>query len=218
MSRAESGRAAGCIAYRAQHACAHEPDQQIPIAEAVRVIQGALQKEEDRINAAIRAGRCFYVHNKIHTVDCPTVRATLQPTTSWRWVTESDDPDVIEARYGDILYDRVDGFDFTVERLHTRDGVARSTLKLCMTCAPDVIPRVATKRPKKVSGLGASDLGRLLDGQPIESITHEPGVVIVRTAQNSHRFDSAAAVVLDPAPSAATTPTRTEQGRQASGV
>lgn len=211
MGRAESGRAGGCIAYRGQHACAHEPDQQIPIPEAVRVIQGALQSEEDRISAAIRTGRCFYINNKIHTVDCPTVRATLQPTTSWRWVTESDDPDVIEARYDDILYDRRDGFSFTVERLHTREGAAQSTLKRCMTCAPDVIPRVATKRPKKVAGLGASDLGRLLDGQPIESITHEAGVVIVRTAQHTHRFDSAAVVVLDPAPSAGAPPTSTEQ-------
>ncbi|MFI8977214.1 hypothetical protein ACIGO9_30325 [Nocardia asteroides] len=196
-SSAESRRAPGCIAFHPRHACVHEPAQQVPIAEAVRVIQAELRDYEDSINAEIAEGRTYYVNAKIHSADCPTVKGSLRPTESWHWVTETSDPDLIEEFYAEAHGVGGGGGFYVPGRLLTREQAAQSTLKRCMTCAPDVVPRVGGKRSKKVAGLGASDLGRTLDGHRIESITHEPGVVIVRTSAEEHRFDTDAAVTLD---------------------
>ncbi|WP_249645201.1 hypothetical protein [Nocardia sputi] len=200
---AESSSESGYITFRKRYSCEHDAPEQIPIRDAVREIQRWLQAYEDRITAAIENGRSHYVHNKIHSVDCPTLRGNLWPTTSWYWVTETDDPKTIQARYTEINEgEGSGGYQWRVAgQLVTREEAAQTVLKRCRTCAPDVNPRVAGKCPKKVAGLGASDLGRLLDGHPIECIIYEPGVVIVRTSETSHRFDVAATVLLDPAPS-----------------
>jgi hypothetical protein len=77
----------------------------------------------------------------------------------------------------------------SVTELVTRKDAGQSILKRCQTCAPDVPAHVPTWPSKKVTGLGASDLGRLLHGHPIESILYEPGSVTVRTSQAVHWFD-----------------------------
>ncbi|MEU6832159.1 hypothetical protein ABZ894_26235 [Nocardia beijingensis] len=203
---AESSSRTGYITFRKRYSCEHDEPEQIPLRDAVREIQRWLQAYEDRITAAIESGRSYYVHDKIHSVDCSTLRDNLWPTTSWYWVTEDDDPKTIESRYAEINEgEGSGGYQWRIAgRVVTREEAAETALKRCRTCAPDVNPRVAGKRPKKVAGLGASDLGLLLDGHPIESIIYEPGVVIVRTSEASHRFNVAATVLLDPTPSDST--------------
>ncbi|WP_148310822.1 MULTISPECIES: hypothetical protein [Nocardia] len=203
MSGAVSGRAPGCIRFRRRNVCEHEPYEQIPVRDAVRAIQKWLQDYEDRIAAAVESGRRYYVGQKVHSADCSTLRHNLWPTNSWYWVTETDDLDVIEARYAEINDgEGSGGYEWGVAgNLVTREQASNTALPRCRTCVPDVNPRTSAKRPKKVSGLGASDLGRLLYGQPIVSITYEPGGVFIQTSEARHRFDLDGSVLLDPAPS-----------------
>ncbi|MFI5782679.1 hypothetical protein [Nocardia sp. NPDC051570] len=196
---ADSHTATGYITYRPRYTCEHQAEEQISVRDAVRAIQQWLQDYEARITAAIESGRTYYVHNKIHSVDCPSLKRGLVPTASWYWVEETDDPEVIGERYADITEIGGGYAPHLAGRLVTREEAGQSALKRCRTCVPDVNPRTVGKRAKKVAGLGAGDLGRLLNGHLIESITHEPGVVIVRTSATSHRFDVAASVVLDTA-------------------
>jgi hypothetical protein len=98
--------------------------------------------------------------------------------------------------YEELFDRRGDGFRIPGE-LVTRKDAGQSTLKRCQTCAPDVPAHVPTWPSKKVTGLGAGDLGRLLHGHPIESILYKPGSVTVRTSQAVHRFDVTDAVQLD---------------------
>lgn len=138
----------------------------------------------------------------MHSTDCPTIKREPAPTTSWYWVDETSDPQEIEARYADITGTSGGSGWYLSGRLVTREEASQTALKRCRTCAPDVIPRIVAKRPKQVATLNSGDLGRILDGHPIKSITHEPGSVIVRTRHSTYRFDVTAAVVLDPAPGA----------------
>ncbi|MBF6229359.1 hypothetical protein IU470_30245 [Nocardia abscessus] len=199
-----SSSTSGYITRSRQHVHVHDVPERITIRDAVRAIQKSLQQDEDKITAAIESGRSYYLGKKVHSADCPTLKGVLSPTASWFWVTETDDPKMIEANYAEVIDGMGSGGWYLPGRLVTREEAAQTALKRCRTCAPDVNPRVAGQRPKKVAGLGASDLGRLLDGHPIESIIYEPGVVIVRTSETSHRFDPAATVLLEPAPSGAT--------------
>jgi hypothetical protein len=114
--------------------------------------------------------------------------------------------------YEELFDRRGDGFRIPGE-LVTRKDAGQSILKRCQTCAPDVPAHVPTWPSKRVTGLGAGDLGRLLrvvkafggagrahrafHGHPIESILYEPGSVTVRTSQAVHRFDVTDAVQLD---------------------
>ena len=202
MSGTAFRRDPGCILFVERNACMHDAPQQIPIGVAVRAVQRELQEHEDRIVAVIESGRCYYVHNKIHRADCPTLTRSIWPTKSWYWITEDDDPDAIESFYAEVIDAQGSGGFCIGGRFATREEASQTVAKRCRTCAPDVIPRTATKRAKKVAGLGASDLGRLLDGYPIMAITHEPGIVTVRTSETSHTFAADATVLLDPALSA----------------
>ncbi|MFD3427668.1 hypothetical protein [Nocardia fluminea] len=169
----------------------------------MRAVQQWLHEYEARITAAVESGRRYYVGKKVHSADCSTLRRDLWPTNSWYWVTETDDLKTIEARYTEINHgEGSGGYEWSVAGdLVTREQASNTALPRCLTCAPDVNPRTSTKRPKKVAGLGARDLGRLLYGHPIESITYERGAVIIQTSEAPHRFDMAASVLLDPAPS-----------------
>ncbi|WP_454199320.1 hypothetical protein [Nocardia sp. Marseille-Q1738] len=180
-----SSSTSGYITRSRQHVHVHEVPERITIRDAVRAMQKSLQQDEDKITAAIDSGRSYYVGKKIHAADCLTLKGVLSPTASSFWVTETDDPKVIEANYAEVIDGIGSGGWYLSGRLVTREEASRTALKRCRTCAPDVDPRVAGQRPKKVAGPGASDLGRLLDGHPIQSIIYEPGVVIVRTSGTS---------------------------------
>lgn len=159
----------------------------IPIDEAVRHIWKSLQESEAQVRAAVESGRTYYLAKKIHSVDCRTVKQELWPTASRLWVNATDDPKWIQTCYEEVVTAGGSRRWSPAGKLLTREEAGRSRKKRCQTCVPDVTP--STARPKQVACLVASDLGRLLDGHPVESITYEPGVVTIRTSSAAHQFD-----------------------------
>ncbi|WP_280420879.1 hypothetical protein [Nocardia carnea] len=156
-----------------------------------------MRQYDAETTATIENGCSYYIgKNKIHSADCPTLTRVLWAEQSWLWVEETDDPESIAHSYEELFDRRGDGFRIPGE-LVTRKDAGQSILKRCKTCAPDVPAHVPTWPSKKVTGLGVSDLGRLLHGHPIESILYEPGSVTVRTSQAVRRFDVTDAVQLD---------------------
>lgn len=174
--------------------------EQIPVREAVRAIQKSLQDYENRIIAAIEGGRSYYAGNKLHYARCSSLQRDLWPTRSWLWATEADDPEEIEIRYAELIHGYYGSGFMLSGRLVTREQAAETTLKRCRICAPDINTRKPRMPAKQVANLTRHDVGRLLNGDPIQSITHELGAVIVQTCTGAHQFDPHADIYLDPAP------------------
>ncbi len=180
--------------------------QWVSVREAVREIQKWLTDCDAHIAAEIERGRSYWAGPKLHYASCSTLQAVLWATRSEFWVDETSDRQQIQDALEMVRGVWPGGGWMMPGKLLTREEAGRRALKRCRTCAPDVTTRPAGMRSRKVATLDTNDLGRLLDGSPIEAISHERGVVTVRTSAGERRFGSDATVTL---PTAAPTTSST---------